>query len=95
MQIVTEAEKNRQMKKEALISLIVYLAFFLWWWITGYGIASRGTVETYTYIWGLPLWFFLSSIVGYVLFSVATVVVVKIFFKDFDFGDENFEGGEE
>jgi uncharacterized membrane protein YhdT len=32
----------------------------------------------------MPLWFFLSSVVGYVLFSVATIIVVKTCFRNFD-----------
>lgn len=88
---LTEKEKNQQIKKEALISVGLYAAFFIWWYVTGYGIAERGTAETYTYVMGLPMWFFLSCIVGYVLFSIATIVVVKKFFKDFDLGDEQEE----
>ena len=88
---LTEKEKNRQMKREALISVALYAGFFIWWYFTGYGIAEKGTPETYTYVLGLPLWFFLSCICGYVLFCIATIVVVKKFFKDFDLGDEKKE----
>ncbi len=88
---LTEKEKHRQIRKEALISAGLYVAFFIWWYVTGYGIAERGTPETYTYILGLPMWFFLSSIVGYILFCIAAVVVVKKFFKDFDLGEDEEE----
>jgi len=86
--IITDADKNKQMKKEALISVGLYILFFIWWFATGYGIAGTGTPATYTYIFGLPMWFFLSSVVGYVLFCVLTVIVVKCFFRDFDLGEE-------
>lgn len=86
---LTEEEINIQIKKEVILSIALYAAFFIWWYMTGYGIAATGTPETYTYIFGLPMWFFLSCIVGYVLFSIATIVVVKKFFKDFDLGEEN------
>ena len=85
---LTEKERNRQIKREALISVALYVGFFIWWYFTGYGIAEKGTPETYTYVMGLPMWFFLCCIVGYVLFCVATIFVVKKFFKDFDLGDE-------
>ena len=85
---LTEKERNRQIKREALISVALYVGFFIWWYFTGYGIAEKGTPETYTYVMGLPMWFFLSCIVGYVLFCIATIVVVKKFFKDFDLGEE-------
>ena len=84
----TGAAKNRQIRKEAIISILLYLAFFLWWYLTGYGIAENGTPETYSYIFGLPMWFFLSCIVGYLLFCVASILVVRLVFKDFDLGDE-------
>ncbi len=80
---LTEKERNRQIRKEAIISMILYVAFFIWWYVTGYGLAG-GDPADYTYVMGLPLWFFLSCIVGYVLFSVASIIVVKMFFKDFD-----------
>ena len=88
---LTEKEKNQQIKKEALISAGLYIAFFIWWYFTGSGIAEKGAPETYTYVLGLPMWFFLSCIVGYVLFSIATIFVVKKFFKNFDLGEEEKE----
>ncbi|NLD11520.1 YhdT family protein [Aminicella lysinilytica] len=80
--ILTEKERAHQIKKEATISMIMYAAFFLWWYFTGYGLGS-GDPKDYTYIFGLPMWFFLSCIVGYVGFCVATIIVVKKVFKNF------------
>ena len=88
---LTEKEKNQQIKKEALISAGLYIAFLSGGIFTGYGIAEKGAPETYTYVLGLPMWFFLSCIVGYVLFSIATIFVVKKFFKNFDLGEEEKE----
>ncbi|MBM9519167.1 YhdT family protein [Desulforhopalus vacuolatus] len=88
MQQLSEKEKNRQISREAITSVLLYFAFFLWWYFTGYGIAESGTPETYTYIFGLPMWFFLSCIVGYVLFCVASIFVVRLVFKNFDLGSE-------
>lgn len=88
---LTEKEKNRQIKKEAKLSVVMYVVFFVWWYVTGYGIAEKGTPETYTYVMGLPMWFFLSCIVGYILFAIATVVVVTKFFKNFDLGEDKEE----
>lgn len=91
---LTEKQRNLQIKKEALISVALYVAFFLWWYFTGYGLA--GTSKEYIYIMGLPLWFFLSCVVGYVLFCIAAIVVVKVFFKDFSLDETADEGsGEE
>lgn len=80
---LTEKERNRQMKKEAIVSIVLYGIFFLWWYFTGYGLGG-GNPEEYTYVLGLPMWFFLSCVVGYVLFIIATIFVIKVFFKDFD-----------
>lgn len=88
---MSEKEKNRQIRKEAIVSVILYAAFFIWWYFTGYGIAEKGTTETYTYVFGLPMWFFLSCVVGYALFVAATIIVVKCFFKNFELGPERGE----
>ncbi len=96
MQKFTIKEQNLQIKKEAIISIVMYIAFFLWWYFTGYGLGS-GDPSEYTYIFGLPMWFFLSCVVGYVGFSIAVIIVVKCFFKNFDLGEEansEFELGE-
>ena len=83
MQKLTEKERNLQIRKEAVASVILYLAFFLWWYFTGYGIAELTDPAEYTYVMGLPLWFFMSCIVGFVLFSIATILLVKFYFKHF------------
>ena len=53
--------------------------------------ALRKRVQTYTYVFGLPMWFFLSCVVGYALFVAATIIVVKCFFKNFELGPERGE----
>jgi len=83
MQILTEKARNRQIKKEAIASAILYLCFFLWWYFMGYGIAERTDPANYTYVLGLPMWFFMSCIVGFVLFSIATILLVTLYFKHF------------
>lgn len=93
---LTEKERNLQMKKEAIVSIIMYVGFFLWWYFTGYGIGEKDP-SIYTYVMGLPMWIFLSCIVGYVLFSIAVIIVVKKVFKNFDLdetADEITEKGE-
>lgn len=65
---------------------LFYLVVFYW-----VRYCRKGAPETYTYVLGLPMWFFLSCIVGYVLFSIATIFVVKKFFKNFDLGEEEKE----
>ncbi len=37
------------------------------------------------------MWFFLSSVVGYLLFSLASIVVVKMVFRNFSLESEEEE----
>lgn len=87
MEIEKISSRREQLKKETMISIALYVAYFLWWYGTGYGLA-KGDPAQYRYIMGLPQWFFLSSIVGYVWFCIATILVTKIWFKNFSLDDE-------
>ena len=89
-----KSSRNKQINKEALITLAMYIAFFAWWYITAYGLGS-GNPEEYTYILGLPSWFFYSCVVGYIGISITVAVVVKKFFKDVPFEDEAEETSDE
>ncbi|MBP2025127.1 YhdT family protein [Peptoniphilus stercorisuis] len=84
----TIEEKNRQINKETKISIFLYILYFLWWYLTGYGLSNTDPSE-YKYILGLPLWFFLSCVVGYIWFCIATIIVTKFFFKNFNLEDED------
>lgn len=91
MEKLTKEEKNRQISKEVKISVVLYVCFFLWWYFTGYGFAGLSS-KANTTVMGLPLWFFLSCIVGYVLFCAASIIICKKFFKEFSLEEE--EGDE-
>ena len=86
-------EKNKQLNKETLMTLGMYIFFFIWWYGFAYGLGSKD-VEEYTYIFGLPTWFFYSCIVGYILISFLILFVVKKFFKDISFEEDEQEEGE-
>lgn len=78
----------KQTNKEALVTIILFVVNFLWWAVLGYGLAGiRGTVL------GFPTWFFLSCVVGYVVFVVASVVIVRSVFKDMSIEAYEDEGG--
>ena len=81
--ILTEKQRNEQIRKEQKISIILYVVFVLWLLITGYGL-GLGDPESFVTIMGLPLWFVLSCIVGPLWFCIASWLVVKYKFKDFD-----------
>ena len=76
--------RNKQIGKEAKITIGLYLLYFVWWYGFAYGLGDRDLSE-YKFILGLPEWFFYSCIVGFVMISALVAIVVKIFFKDVDF----------
>ena len=74
-------KRYRQANKEALITLGIYLFFFLWWTIFAFGLGS-GNPDDYSYVLGLPTWFFYSCVLGYPVVSLLLWVVVRFFFVD-------------
>jgi len=79
---------KKQLKKEAVVTIAIYLLYFAWWYIFGYGMGDRDPNE-YKYILGLPDWFFYSVILGFIVISTIINVAVKYFFKEIQFEDEN------
>lgn len=77
---------NKQLNKEAIYTCILYLLFFIWWYATAYGLADAPQR-----VWGLPLWFFLSCIVGWGLCCIGVTVLVKKFFRHVDLEAYNIE----
>lgn len=83
---LSEKAKNRQINKEAIISIVLYILYFIWWYVTGFGLGS-GNPSTYKYVMGLPLWFVLNSFVGPMIFIVAVIFTVKYLFVNIDLED--------
>ena len=67
--------------REALFCLLLTIANFIWWYGFAYGLGS-GPVEKFTYIMGLPAWFFLSCVAGFPIFAVLAWLMVRFFFTD-------------
>ncbi|MGG5255285.1 YhdT family protein [Neobacillus sp. SM06] len=76
--------------REALIGVILVIINFIWWYGFAYGLGS-GKVEDYTYVFGLPAWFFYSCIAGFVVMVVLVTIAVTFFFKDVPFEDKEGE----
>lgn len=74
--------RDKQIKKEAMITAGLYIFYFLWWYIFAYH-KSDNPAE-YTYILGLPAWFFYSCVLGLVVINFLVYLAVKFFFKDMD-----------
>ena len=74
---------KKQINKEALITIILYLIYFVWWYFWGYIDEGKDPSE-YIYILGLPRWFFFSCVVGLVFINILVWVAIKFFFKEID-----------
>lgn len=79
---------NSQINKEAIVTIILYAIYFLWWYYFAY-IYPPKNVEDYKYILGMPEWFFYSCIVGLILINLLVFLATKFLFKDISF--EEFE----
>ncbi len=79
---------SKQINKEVLITIGLYLLYFVWWYYFAYEYSSDN-VEEYKYILGLPEWFFYSCVVGLILVNILVYICVKFFFKEIDFEKYN------
>lgn len=89
-------EKDPRFKvanREAKIGIVIVVVNFLWWFGFAYGMGSRSP-EEYTYIFGLPSWFFYSCVAGFVMVVFLVVLAVKLFFKEVPFEEEQKRGDE-
>ncbi|WP_240189883.1 YhdT family protein [Bacillus sp. P14.5] len=76
--------------REALIGVALAVFNFLWWFAFAYGLGDESP-ENYSYVFGLPAWFFYSCVVGFLIMVVLVIVVVKFWFVDVPFDED---GGE-
>ncbi|WP_245347914.1 YhdT family protein [Oceanobacillus polygoni] len=67
--------------KEALIGIGIVIINFIWWYGFAYGLGSKDPAE-YTYVLGLPAWFFYSCVLGFVVMVLLIWFVVNVFFTD-------------
>ena len=71
----------KQADREAYITLGLYVFFFLWWALFAFGLGA-GDPEEYSYVFGLPAWFFYSCVAGYPVVTLILWLVVRKFFAD-------------
>ncbi|WP_263081306.1 YhdT family protein [Endozoicomonas sp. Mp262] len=72
-----------QAHREACWAIGLTLAYFLWWYLSAYGLApDTNNLESFFLIFGMPLWFFVSCIVAPVLFTVLCGLMVRYIFID-------------
>lgn len=75
-----------QTNKEALLTLALYGAFFLWWCVFAFA-PGADDPATYSYVFGFPAWFFYSCVLGYPLITLLLWVTLRLGFKDMDLGE--------
>ncbi|AVQ17394.1 hypothetical protein FSBG_00792 [Fusobacterium gonidiaformans 3-1-5R] len=80
--------KRKQINKEALLTVGMYLVYFVWWYYFAYCFGEE-EVSQYHYILGLPEWFFYSCVLGLVVMNVLVFFVIKFFFQDMDLEEED------
>ncbi|MFC2947483.1 YhdT family protein [Virgibacillus sediminis] len=76
--------------REALIGVALVIFNFIWWYGFAYGLGSKDP-EDYSYVLGLPAWFFYSCVLGFIVMAVLVTVIVKKFFVEVSLEDEGEE----
>lgn len=76
--------------REALIGVGLVLFNFIWWYGFAYGLGSKDPAE-YTYVFGLPSWFFYSCVLGFIVMSILVTFIVKKWFVHIPLDDEEDE----
>jgi uncharacterized membrane protein YhdT len=88
IRFMTTAQKFAQANREALISLVLYAAYFAWWYFFAYVIGAQDP-DTYAHVLGFPAWFFYACIVGYTLITFSLWIVIRLFFKEIPLEDND------
>lgn len=90
MKKLSDQEKHRQILKEVVGTLVLFLIVAVWHVGFGFGLNGIDVI-----ILGMPLWFFVSTIGAFVVAVVGVVILLKFVFVDFDLGDEATEQKED
>ena len=83
MKPVTKEEKNKQIKKEAFATVILFIICFIWHVGFGYGLSGVPI-----YIFNLPLWWIISTPGVFVIGVVGVIILLKKVFVNFDLNSE-------
>lgn len=90
MQNKKDDYRFRIANREALIGVGLVIFNFIWWYGFAYGLGSKDPTE-YTYVFGLPAWFFYSCVLGFIVMSILVSVIVKKWFVHIPLDDEEDE----
>ena len=84
---LTREQKDKQIRKEARATLILFLICFVWNVAFAYGLSGSGAR-----LFGLPVWWLVSTPGMFVVAVIGVVYLLKKVFVNFDLED-NEEGG--
>lgn len=85
---MSREQKDRQVRKEARATLILFVICFIWNVVFAYGLSGINVR-----ILGLPLWWMVSVPGMFVVAVIGVVILLKRVFVDFDLDDAEEGGG--
>lgn len=88
---MTREEKNRQIRKEAIATSILFAICVIWHVGFGYGLSGHITAK----VFGLPLWWILSTPGVFVIAVIGVIYLLKNVFVNFSLEDDDAEQKEE
>ena len=83
MKTMTDAQKHQQILKEMKATLILFAIVAAWHVGTAFALNGIDFL-----VFGMPLWFFVSTIGAFVISVVGVIILLKTVFEDFDLGEE-------
>ena len=85
---MTPEQKEKQIRKEARATLILFLICFIWNVGFAYGLSGTGAR-----LFGLPVWWLVSTPGMFVIAVIGVVFLLKKVFVNFDLEDTEKGGG--
>ena len=85
---MTREQKDKQIRKEALATLILFFICFVWNVGFAYGLSGTGAR-----LFGLPVWWLISTPGMFIIAVIGVVYLLKKVFVNFDLEDTE-EGGD-
>ena len=86
---MTREQKDKQIRKEARATLILFLICFIWNVAFAYGLSGSGAR-----LFGLPVWWLISTPGMFVIAVIGVIYLLKKVFVDFDLEDDEEGGGQ-
>ena len=87
---MTREEKDLQIRKEARATVVLFIICFLWHVGCAYLLSGSGVT-----MFGLPLWWVLSTPGVFVIAVVGVIILLKKVFVNFSLDDEDVTEGKE